>query len=121
MLKIKSKVYLRSVKFSKEIFRLTKLFDKHPRYFDAIRQLNRAVTSVSANLMEAQSARSKKEFVSIHMIALGEAKEVFHWLDVLEDSKANNNIDLFRLKDENVQIIRMISAIITTTKQKYNL
>ena len=46
-------------------------------------QIGRSGTSIGANIREAQYAQGKKDFVSKLEIALKEASETGHWLEVL--------------------------------------
>ncbi len=121
MIFVKSKVYWRARNLAISIVKSTKLFDKHPCYFGITSQLIRAINSVSANLIESQSARSKKEFVSIHQVALREANESLHWLEAIKDLGINHRVNIDKFQDENIQIIKMITSIIVTAKKKYKL
>jgi len=51
------------------------------------KQLLRSGTSVGANVREAQSAQSNKDFINKLEIALKEARETQYWLEVLIESE----------------------------------
>ena len=48
-------------------------------------QLIRCVTSIGANIVEAKSSSSKKEFLNYFQIALKSANEVKYWLAMLRE------------------------------------
>jgi len=50
------------------------------------KQLLRSGTSVGANVREAQSAQSEKDFIHKLEIALKEARETQYWLEILIES-----------------------------------
>ena len=50
------------------------------------KQLLRSGTSVGANVREAQSAQSDKDFLSKLEIALKEARETQYWLEIIIES-----------------------------------
>ncbi len=77
------------------------------------KQLLRSATSIGANIHEAISAESKKDFIHKLSISLKEARETKYWLILLKKSsylKSNfEKIDT---------IIKILVSIILTTKQK---
>ncbi len=82
------------------------------------KQLLRSATSIGANIIEAQAASSKKDFVNFFSIALKSANENKFWLGLLRDSKKgdiNKINDLLREADE---LARIIGASILTAKGK---
>lgn len=82
------------------------------------KQLLRSATSIGANIIEAQAASSKKDFVNFFSIALKSANENKFWLGLLRDSKRgdiNKINDLLREADE---LARIIGASILTAKGK---
>ena len=50
-------------------------------------QLARAGTSVGANILEAQYAQSKKDFIAKLEIALKESNETSYWLKLMYETK----------------------------------
>ena len=51
------------------------------------KQLLRSGTSIGANVREAQSAQSNKDFINKLEIALKEARETQYWLEILIESE----------------------------------
>jgi four helix bundle protein len=72
---------------------------------------------VGASVNEASSAESLKDFISKNSIALKEAKESFYWLSLLKRNKSVE-YDYDALLDLNVEIIKLLSKIILTSKKK---
>lgn len=85
-LNLKSNVRYRAYCFSLAIVKfINKLPQKQP-FFVIIDQLLRCATSIGANLIEAKSSSSKKDFIHFYEIALKSANETLYWLYLLRDS-----------------------------------
>ncbi|MCL5439240.1 MAG: four helix bundle protein [Patescibacteria group bacterium] len=84
-------------------------------------QLIRCVTSIGANIVEAKSSSSKREFLNYFQIALKSANEAKYWLFMLKElfPKEKEEIDIF-LKEVD-EISRIIGTSILTMKGKRNL
>jgi four helix bundle protein len=114
--KMNGPIYQKSDEFAREIFKLYgKLVANHE--FVISKQLLRCGTSVGANVNEASSAESKKDFISKNSIALKEAKESVYWLNLLDSSKLIE-YDFQKLISLNTEIIKILSKIIITSKKK---
>ena len=109
-------IYEKSYDFALEVIMLhNKLIAKGE--FVISKQLLRSGTGVGANINEASSAESLKDFISKNSIALKEAKESLYWLSLLNHSKIVN-YDYIELIDLNIEIIKILSKIIITSKKK---
>lgn len=80
-------------------------------------QLMDSITSVGANFIEAQSARSKKEFISIMNIVLREAKESLYWFDIIQELKLYPNDKIESLTKETEQLIKIFASIVITSSK----
>lgn len=80
---LKTRVY----KFALEVVIFLKEFSNS--YIDQTmgKQLLRSATSIGANIIEAQSASSKREFKNFINIALKSANETKFWLCLIRDVK----------------------------------
>ena len=78
------------------------------------RQLLRSGTSVGANIIEAQSAESKADFVHKLKIADKEAHETWYWLYLCE--KSEGYIFEEQIKHKLEEVMRLLNAIIKTSK-----
>ncbi len=83
------------------------------------KQILRSGTSIGANVNEAISAESKKDFVHKLGISLKEARETKYWLNLLKDSDYINNKMFFKSNEDCEELIKILSSIILTTKQRY--
>ena len=83
------------------------------------KQILRSGTSVGANIHEAVSGESKKDFIHKLGISVKEARETSYWLHLLKDSDYITPDDFSRLNNSCDELIKILNSIILTTKQKY--
>lgn len=83
-----------------------------------INQLLRSGTSIGANLIEAQSASSKRDFTNYFQIALKSANETKYWLCLLRDTRFCGEEEINKLLKELREIANMIGASVLTLKGK---
>jgi four helix bundle protein len=115
----KSIVGAKAYSFALEIVIVYKQVTAEKKEFVLSKQLLRAGTSIGANVNEAISGVSKRDFIHKLGIALKEARETSYWLNLLKDS-SYISIDTFSsLHGSCNEIIRMLSSIILTIKEKY--
>ena len=105
--------------FALEIVEGYKIFVHDKKEFVLSKQLLRASTSVGANVNEAVSAQSKRDFVHKLSISLKEARETKYWLNLLKDSGYLATDSFKKLNDSCNEVIKIRSSIIITTKQRY--
>ena len=80
----KAEEILRRIKrLIKLIVEIVDNFLKTTSAFKIGEQIIDTITSVGANFVEAQSARSKKEFVSVMRIVLKETKETIYCFEII--------------------------------------
>ncbi len=87
---------------------------KELKHFELASQLVRSGTSVGANIVEAQRAESKRDFIHKLRISLKEADETKYWLRII-DLKIKK-VDKELLK-ENEELIRLLVSIINATQR----
>ncbi|MBN3908418.1 MAG: four helix bundle protein [Nostoc sp. NMS1] len=78
------------------------------------KQLLRSGTSIGANVREAQSAQSNKDFINKLEIALKEARETQYWLEILIESELVNRHKFQLLLQEANEIGKIL---VTSTKR----
>ncbi len=78
-----SKLRELSMAFSIEVIKLCENKNGH---YSLVNQLERAATSIGANIHEANYAQSRADFVSKLQIALKECFETEYWLELFEKS-----------------------------------
>jgi four helix bundle protein len=82
------------------------------------KQLMRSGTSIGANIEEAVSAESRKDFLHKLNLALKEARESHYWLRLLEASEIEIRRDLnehLAMADELVRLLVSITRKISRT------
>lgn len=84
-----------------------------------VKQLVRSGTSVSANIIEAQSASSKKDYINFYTHALKSANESKLWISLIRDTAdKTNKEDAEILLKETIEIAKILGASIITMKNK---
>ena len=82
------------------------------------KQLLRSGTSIGANVHEAQSAQSSKDFIHKLEIALKEARETEYWLKILIKSEVVELSKFGKLLEESQEIARILIASTRKLKEK---
>lgn len=82
------------------------------------KQILRSGTSIGANTRESKNAQSRMDFLSKLNIALKEADETEYWLDLLHATKHLDDKMFNSLNEDCTEIIKMLTAIIKTLKEK---
>ncbi len=78
----------------------------------------RSSTSIGANIVEAKSSSSKREFIRYYQIALKSANETKYWLCLLRDSKLVQKTPVNKILNEAVELSNMLGASVLTMKGK---
>jgi len=119
MLNAKSKnTRQRAYFFSLKIINLVKEFPQNKVYLIFTDQLLRSATSIGANLIEARSSSSKKDFTRYYEIALKSCNETIYWLGLLRDGKLIEKEKLEPLIGEATEISKMIGSSLLTLRGK---
>lgn len=112
-------VYQKAYGFAIEIVKLYKQLNAEKKEFILSKQLLRSGTSIGANVNEAISSESKRDFVHKLGVALKEAKETTYWLSLLKDSEYITVEQFSSLHAICISLIKILSSIIITTKERY--
>lgn len=112
-----SNIKERAYGFSLDIIKFIKGFLQTKTYSIFTDQLLRAATSIGANLIEAKSSSSKRDFIRFYDIALKSCNETLYWLSLLKDSKlASEKEETDALIQETKEIGNMLGASLLTLK-----
>lgn len=114
----KSVAYDKSFDFALSVIDLYKYLTYEKREFVMSKQILRSGTSIGANIREGLYGQSRKDFLHKINIALKEAVETEHWIQLLYRS---NYIDCYRwesLLDSCTEIIKILVSTINTTKER---
>lgn len=77
---------LRAKKFAIRIIKMSSVLPRNQAGYVLSKQVIRSGTSIGANIVEAQSSSTKKEFIYKLNISLNEARETLYWLDLIIES-----------------------------------
>ncbi len=103
-----------SMEFSVCIIKLCNTIKGH---YSIVNQLERASTSIGANIREANYAHGKADFIAKLQIALKECFETEYWLELFYNADiVNDKAIIKRLLDKSGTIRRMLIASINTAK-----
>jgi four helix bundle protein len=113
-------IYDRLLAFGICIVKISKLLAKNYDNRVIADQLIRAGTSAGANMQEADSASSRKDFIHKTTIAKKEMQETNYWLKIIKGAELVNNeknrVELNRLLEESNELTRILGAILSKTK-----
>ena len=111
-------IQTKSRDFAIRIIRCYQFLTEEKKEFVMSKQLLRCGTSIGANTRESKNAQSKNDFLNKLNIALKEADETDYWMDLLH---ATNYLDDETYESLNIdcnEIIKILTAIIKTLKDK---
>ena len=117
--KSESIIAKKSYAFALEVIKCYKILVSEKKEFVLSKQILRAATSIGANVNEAVCAQSKRDFVHKLSIALKEARETLYWLNLLKDSEYINKEIHLTLSNYCMELNKILTSIILTTKEKY--
>ena|SRR3989338_1030035 len=110
--------YLRAYRYALQIIKFTEKLLGNPTSHIIGNQLIRSGTSVSANLVEAKSASSKRDYLNFYQHALKSANESKLWIGLLRDSGKADQKEAEVLLKETIEIANILAASILTMKGK---
>ncbi len=117
----KSKVYdlkKRTLLLSVEAIEFLKLLERDYISQTIGKQLLRSITSIGANIVEAQAVSSKKDFANFYNIALKSANESKYWLLLLRSVKRGNEEKIERISKEVEEISNILAKSLITMRGK---
>jgi len=114
----KNRLITRAFKLAKEAITLVDKFPNKRSAWVIADQLLRAVTSIGANIIEAQAASSKRDFTNFLNHALKSGNESKFWLALAKDldTKLAPQIDI--LLKETDELVKILGSSIATIKGK---
>ena len=103
----------KSKAFAVRIVKLYQYLCDEKKEFILSKQILRCGTSIGANLAEASTAISRKDFLSKVYIALKECSETLYWLELLRDTGYLSEEMYVSLYNDGDELRKMLSS---TTK-----
>lgn len=111
-------IWERSKKICVPVYSLTEKYPKSELY-GITSQIRRCSVSISSNIAEGSSRRSVKEYYHFVSIALGSAYELETQLDISYDLKFIGKAELKEIKDELIEIQKMIYNFMNYLSKKF--
>ncbi|MBI4096291.1 MAG: four helix bundle protein [Candidatus Levybacteria bacterium] len=117
----KKKLINRSFNLARNIIILVDKFPNKRSAWVISDQLIRAATSIGANIIEAQAASSKKDFINFLNHALKSGNETKFWLALSKDVTIIDKLEIESLLKEVDELTRILGSSISTLKGKNKL
>lgn len=108
----------RIYKYALDIIKFVGKLSKDVSMQVLVKQLVRSGTSVSANIIEAQSASSKRDYINFYTHALKSANESKLWISLIRDIDKTNREEAVKLLSETTEIAKILGKSIITMKNK---
>ena len=112
----KKKLIHKSFSFSKKIIGLVNNLPRSQSNKVVSDQLLRSSTSIGANIVEAQSASSKKDFTNFLSYSLKSGNECKYWLVLLEQTSNGVKEEVKELALELDELVKMLASSIITLR-----
>lgn len=112
---------LRSFNLAREIIRLTDKFPNKRSAWVISDQLLRAATSIGANIVEAQAACSKKDFVNFLNHSLKSGNETKFWLALSKDLDLKLTSEIDEALGETDELVKILGSSVATIRGKKKL
>lgn len=106
--------------FAIRIVRLYQYLCTEKKEFHLSLQILRSGTSIGANIEEALGGQSRKDFIAKLHISYKEARETRFWLKLLRDTSFLSEKLAQSLISDCEEIIRILVAILKSTKKGVN-
>ena len=117
----KKQLIQRAFQLSKQSLLLVDKFPQKRSSWVITDQLLRAATSIGANIIEAQAASSKKDFINFLNHALKSANETKFWLALSRDLDKKLLDEINILLKETEELAKILGSSIATLKGKNKL
>jgi len=110
-------IKVRCYSFSLRVLKFISANEVDRKFKPMIDQLLRSSTSIGANVIEAKSSSSKREFIRYYEIALKSANETKYWICLFRDGMKISS-EIKALLNEADEISKIIAASIIKLKKK---
>jgi four helix bundle protein len=113
-------IIIKSFGFAVRIVKLYQYLCEQKKEFVLSKQLLRSGTSVGAMVREAEHAESKTDFKHKMAIAQKEINETIYWLELLKETDYLTKEQFESINTDAIEIIKLITAILKSTKSNIN-
>ena len=115
-LKMENPIKVKSFAFAVRIVKFVKWLDEQGVNYKLSDQILRSGTSIGANVVEAQSGHTKKDFAHKMGIAFKEANETRYWIELLQACKIIDEAKAKSLLSDLTEIIKLLASILKSSK-----
>lgn len=115
--KFKKDFIQRLIRFSLQTIDFCQTLKNDRKYWAISDQLIRSVTSIGANVVEAKSSSSRRDYIKFFEIALKSANETKYWL-ILARELVSDKVRVQGLLQEADEIAKVIASSVLTLKGK---
>ncbi len=117
----KKKLITRAFNLARAVIKLVNKFPSNRAAWVIADQLIRAATSIGANIIEAQAASSKKDFINFLNHGLKSGNETKFWLALSKDLDEKLILEIESLLKETDELVKILGSSISTLKGKNKL
>ncbi|OPB98906.1 hypothetical protein BAS10_04350 [Elizabethkingia meningoseptica] len=110
----------KSFNFAIRIIKLYQYLSNDKKEFILRKQILRSGTSIGAMVRESEHAQSKSDFIHKLSIAQKEINETIYWLELFQATDYLSKQEFESINEDAVEIIKLITSIIKTTKNNLN-
>jgi four helix bundle protein len=110
----------KSFEFAVKIVKLVKSIQDQKKEFLLTKQLIRSGTSIGANIREGNKAESKADFIHKLSVAQKECSETIYWLELLRETDYINEEQFSILNTQAVELIKLLTSILKSSKININ-
>jgi four helix bundle protein len=114
----KNVVREKSFLFALRVIKLNRFLQSEKREYVLSKQVLRSGTAIGALVREAEQAESNADFIHKMAIALKEAHETDYWIDLLFHSEIISKQEYNSINPDIIELIKLLTSIIKTAKQK---
>lgn len=111
----------RAYRFSIRVVKFISSLPNQRIYWVISDQLLRSAMSIGANIIEAQAASSRKDFINFYAISLKSANETKYWLGILRDGTNIEKGEINILLQETKELANILGASLLTLKGRRKL
>jgi len=116
--KFKKEFIKRLIQFSIEIINFCQRLRKNRNLSPIADQLIRSATSIGANVIEAKSSSSRRDYIHFFEISLKSSNETKYWLLLIRETHSIHRVKAQKLLNEASEIAKIIGSSVLTLKGK---
>ena len=117
----RQKLINRAFNLAREVIKLVDRFPQKRASWVIADQILRSATSIGANIIEAQAASSRKDFVNYLHHALKSGNESLFWLDLSKELDPKLEKELQKIRKETEELVKILSSSLLTLKGRKKL